>query len=152
VLLNQEQKEWLASIIPKYSLIKSKIELIYRASRDGWTTRHFHEYCDNKGPTVTLFKTKGGKVCGGYTCVEWRSSEDFWCKDSTARVFSVNDRRFFVPTQPKKAVYQFGLAGGPAFGCNTLTVQEATAMNAPNNGRCHTDGVNNEYFGVPNDA
>ncbi len=43
------------------------------------------------------------------------------------------------------------MAGGPAFGCNTLTVQEAPEMNATNNGRCHTDGVNNEYFSVPND-
>ena len=62
----------------------------------------------------------------------------------------MTNQRFFVPTHPKKAIYQYGLAGGPAFGCNTLTVQEAPEMNAPNNGRCHTEGVN-EYYGIPND-
>ena len=54
VLLDQAQKEWVASIIPKFSLPRSYTELIYKASRDGWSPQHFHEYCDNKGNTLTL--------------------------------------------------------------------------------------------------
>ncbi len=41
--------------------------LLYRASVDGWKYINFHSKCDNKGPTICLFKIKDGDCIGGYT-------------------------------------------------------------------------------------
>ena len=46
------------------------VELLYRASRDGWAASSFHSCCDNKGPTVTVIKS-GNYIFGGYSEGEW---------------------------------------------------------------------------------
>ncbi len=43
--------------------------LLYRGSRDGWDAKDFHNKCDGRSPTVTLFKVKGGPCVGGFTNV-----------------------------------------------------------------------------------
>ena len=50
--------------------------LLYRASRDGWNSNHFHSKCDNKGPTLTVIKCTGGYVFGGYANAAWTSNKD----------------------------------------------------------------------------
>ena len=49
--------------------VKINGELLYRMSRDGDKISKFHELCDNKGPTLTLFETKDGNKGGIYTPV-----------------------------------------------------------------------------------
>ena len=46
-------------------------QLCYRASRDGWGARDFHEKCDDVGPTVTLIKC-GANIFGGFTDQSWK--------------------------------------------------------------------------------
>ena len=42
--------------------------MLYRGSRDGFTYKAFHDRCDGKGPTISLFKLKhNGDCIGGYT-------------------------------------------------------------------------------------
>ena len=53
-----------------------KMTLLYRASRDGWGSSHFHSKCDNKGPTLTVIKCTGGYVFGGYANAAWTSNKD----------------------------------------------------------------------------
>ena len=79
------------------SLVKGKsLQLLYRGSRDGWKYRDFHDRCDNKGATLTLFKTDDGRVCGGYTSVSWESPKSWEFKaDPSAFVFSVDHQRVF---------------------------------------------------------
>ena len=48
-----------------------KWKLIYRASEHGYTGRSFHEYCDDKGPTLIVIKSSGGWIFGGYTTQSW---------------------------------------------------------------------------------
>jgi TLD len=53
-----------------YELIGDKrvvTVLRYRGSRDGFNLIDFHSRCDNKGPTISLFKMKSGDVIGGFT-------------------------------------------------------------------------------------
>lgn len=42
-----------------------KTELLYRASKDGWSASDFHNKCDNKGPTIVICKSNYDKVFGG---------------------------------------------------------------------------------------
>ena len=48
-----------------------RMELIYRATRDGSTSKDFHKKCDNQGPTISLFKNDKGYIFGGYASISW---------------------------------------------------------------------------------
>ena len=49
-----------------------KWRLIYRASEHGYTAESFHEYCDDKGPTLVIIKSSIGWIFGGYTTQSWK--------------------------------------------------------------------------------
>ena len=57
-------REWLGN--------DYKWRLIYRASEHDYTAKSFHEYCDNKGPTLVVIKSIGGWIFGGYTTKSWK--------------------------------------------------------------------------------
>ena len=44
-----------------------KINLLYKASIHGDSSINFKKHCNNKGPTLTLVKTKNNDVFGGFT-------------------------------------------------------------------------------------
>ncbi|RNA05500.1 BTB POZ domain-containing KCTD21 [Brachionus plicatilis] len=46
-------------------------ELIYRASRDGFSADDFHFKCDNVIKTLTLIQTQDNFIFGGYTEQSW---------------------------------------------------------------------------------
>ena len=43
------------------------MKLLYRASEHGYTAKFFHNYCDDKGPTLIIIKSSEGWIFGGYT-------------------------------------------------------------------------------------
>ena len=59
---------WLKNI-PGFD--DASVKLLYRASRNGWTAANFHSCCDSKGPTVTVIKSTGNYIFGGYTEQHW---------------------------------------------------------------------------------
>ncbi len=48
-----------------------KWKLLYRASEHGYTGESFHEYCNDKGPTLIVIKSSEGWIFGGYTTQSW---------------------------------------------------------------------------------
>ena len=60
--------------------------LLYKASRDGWTPQKFHQLCDNKGATYTRVTLADGRVIGAYTSVSWTSNAGY-VNDSTAFLY-----------------------------------------------------------------
>ena len=48
-----------------------KLELLYRGTRDGGDGSHFHEKCDNQGPTILLCMNDKGNIFGGYASISW---------------------------------------------------------------------------------
>ena len=46
-------------------------KMIYRSSEHNYTGKSFHEYCDDKGPTLIVIKSSGGCIFGGYTTQSW---------------------------------------------------------------------------------
>ena len=51
-----------------------KLSLLYRGTRDGMESNHFHSKCDNKGPTLTIIETTSGIIMGGYSNTHWSCS------------------------------------------------------------------------------
>ena len=69
---NEKYKETLKKWIDPSTKIKA--ELLYRLSENGDKFSTFHELCDNKGPTLTLFYVNDGNIIGIYTPLSWDSS------------------------------------------------------------------------------
>ena len=67
ILFGQEYdsylREWLGN--------DYKWKLLYRASEHDYTAESFHEYCDDKGPTLVMIKSTEGWIFGGYTTESW---------------------------------------------------------------------------------
>ena len=59
-------REWLGN--------DYKWKLIYRGSEHGYSGKSFHEYCDDKKPTLIVIKSSGGWIFGGYTTQSWSGS------------------------------------------------------------------------------
>lgn len=62
VLINQLQ-QWL----------HGNWNLLYRASRDGWSAYDFHRLCNDKGATVFLVKVDDF-IFGGFTDQSWNGN------------------------------------------------------------------------------
>ena len=52
----------------------TKFKLLYSAAKDGWSPRNFGSKVYGKGKTITIIKTTGGQILGGYTNIKLKSS------------------------------------------------------------------------------
>jgi len=73
ILNNNERKNEYINKIIEWSGYKS-MELIYRGTRDGMTSKDFHNKCDNKGKTICLFLNDKDNIFGGYSSIPWTSN------------------------------------------------------------------------------
>ena len=97
----------------------SKKTLLYRATRDGFTSSSFHLKCNNKSNTLTIIQTSLGYVFGGYTSAIWGSSNSYKT-DSSAFLFSLINRenrpyKSFVKSPGSSAIFDYA-SYGPTFG------------------------------------
>ncbi|RGB38446.1 hypothetical protein C1646_534417 [Rhizophagus diaphanus] len=66
--------------------------LLYRASRDGYTATAFHEKCDNKGATIIIAKIKDSEqIIGGYNPLYWDSNKS-WMSTKDSFIFSLTNK------------------------------------------------------------
>ena len=96
-----------------------KMELIYRGTRDGRTSKNFHDKCDNQGPTISLLKNDKS-IFGGYSSISW-STDGNWHTSSDCFIFTLINIHNTEPTKfPFKnkdqySVYHYSTVG-PCFG------------------------------------
>ena len=79
---------------------KIRAELLYRLSENDNQISVFHELCDNKGPTLTLFHVNNGNKVGIYTPLSWDTSRN-WKSDMETFIFNLNKnqkykKKFFL--------------------------------------------------------
>jgi hypothetical protein len=61
------------------------LQLLFRGSRDGWNAKIIHSKIDDHGPTITIIKTRKGKIFGGFASVPWESS----CYDNDYKGYGI---------------------------------------------------------------
>eukprot|EP01127_Copromyxa_protea_P000503 TRINITY_DN10421_c0_g1_i1.p1 TRINITY_DN10421_c0_g1~~TRINITY_DN10421_c0_g1_i1.p1 ORF type:complete len:335 (+),score=63.58 TRINITY_DN10421_c0_g1_i1:134-1138(+) len=85
IVTEESDTEKLEKLFP--SLTKTK--LLYRASRDGWSSSDFHRKCDGVPGTVSFIQV-GNYACGGFTPIPWdvSGSSKF---DSASFLFSLRN-------------------------------------------------------------
>lgn len=70
IIIPQEEKI-LLSFLPN-TLANDKWTLVYRASKDGWEPKAFHQRCDGRSHTLTIARS-GDCIFGAYTNPPWSS-------------------------------------------------------------------------------
>lgn len=81
----------------------STLELLCRATRDGFDAQTFHRLCDRKGPTLVIARSVGGHIFGGYTETDWDISSGYK-RCAEAFLFHLAGPRGIEPS--KHPVYQ----------------------------------------------
>ena len=74
------------------------MQLLYRGSRDGMSANSFHNRCNNKGPTISLFKNENGYIFGGYASIDWTSYGD-WRSAPDNFLFTLTNKYNIEPTK-----------------------------------------------------
>ena len=94
------------------SLIKcNNMKLLYRLTRDGSEPKDFHRLCDNKGPTITLFKSDNNRKFGGYLSKNWESIGG-WKTDNNVFLFSIDlNKKYKIKNNQKDTYYCDGIIG-----------------------------------------
>jgi hypothetical protein len=91
--------------------------LLFRGSEHGWNPKDFHSRCDNKGPTIILYKVKDGDCFGGFTKAQWRSIGDpgEMVDDENAFLFNLSRSRRYYSRYGQGGIWCYAKIG-PAFG------------------------------------
>jgi len=103
-----------------------KFELLYRLSENGEKFSKFHELCDNKGPTLSLFHINDDNKIGIYTPLSWDSYSD-WKNDIETFIFSLNKNKKYkklkedmsILCKKNGGIYVYGL-GIQETNCNSM--------------------------------
>ena len=128
---------------------KLKYNLLYRASRDGDNSNKFHEKCDNINNIIAIFKTKEGRVFGGYTEKGYKGNNQGNTIDNNAFFFSCNLKKIYNVKRNKTAIYDENNCG-PIFGANTTIINVYHKMFDCNCCTCSIsdscfEGLNSDY-------
>ena len=91
------------------------MDLIYRGSKDGMSSKSFHDKCDNKGPTITLYKNEKC-VFGGYSPISWSSHGNYHTSNdcfifTLINIFNIKPTKF-----PLKNNNQYAVCHNPIYG------------------------------------
>ena len=119
---------------------KIQAELLYRLSENGDKYSTFHELCDNKGSTLTLFHVNDGNIVGIYTPLSWNSTSQ-WKNDNDTFIFNLNKEQKFKKINNFASAYCFKTHGPftASFGCESNNSMKSITHIA--------EGINNYYDG-----
>lgn len=150
-LIHEENKKEELNKIAKWidPKKKFKFELIFKKTRDGDTAKVFHEFCDNKGPTITLIETTVGLKFGGFRNDSWDTKG--WIRNSDDFVFSIDFNKVYnIKDKTKDSAFGH-IDRGPVFG-NDAFYGDIVFHKNLNYGRCGNNiyGTNQEPNGGKN--
>ncbi len=73
--------------------ILPRMRLLYRASRNGFSLKSFHDHCDSYENTLVIIKSEEGKIYGGFSDQLWNSkSNSSPSQSKKSWLFSLSER------------------------------------------------------------
>ena len=124
--INNYKKEIIKWIKQKTNKNEIKFEKIFTMSVNGSSSEDFHNYCDNKGPTLTLVKTTKNKIFGGFTPLNWQKTVDYVSvldKNDETFIFSLNLMKKYDIIDKKRLAIQCNEIYGPCFGARDFSIE-----------------------------
>ena len=115
-LIHEESKKDDLAKIAKWINPKQQLafDLIFKMTRDGDTSKVYHELCDDKGATVTIIETQVGLKFGGFrnNMIDTKG----WKRCSDDFLFSLDFNKVYkVENKTKDTVFDH-IDRGPVFG------------------------------------
>jgi len=95
-----------------------KLKCVYKGTKDGMNATKFHEFCNNKGATITIIKSKHGKIFGGFMPDAW-ASKNAYINTTKSWLFSLTAKAKYVMNDPTTYAQYGGYdysTYGPTFG------------------------------------
>ena len=147
LLPRSDIKEWLLSQLP-YKVVT--LTLLFRGSTHGWSRDKFHQLCDNKGPTIAIYKSKAQRVFGSFTLESW-DSKSYYKKDEKAFIFSIDRKQIYRVLKAQYAIFCHS-NWGSSFGGDALGLY-GDPLNKEDAGRCYTNGYGDgASYGIKSDS
>jgi len=117
IINNDYERRLLEHFIKEMDKTKIEINptLLFRASKDGDSSRKFHEKCDYYGATITIVETVSGRRFGGYTSISWDKSKGNYDTSGINFLFSLDTRKYYKNTSGSNHTYH-NENNGPTFG------------------------------------
>jgi len=114
-LLDSEQEDKILSWLDH-----KELELLYKATDDGFGATSFHSKCNQKGPNFVIVKSTDGCIFGGYTSVGWKGAQTNYVPDSQSWLFTLVNKHNIEPTKYNVSMREYGIYDrddyGPTFG------------------------------------
>ena len=103
---------------------KINFEKIFTMSLNGSSSKDFHNYCDNKGPTLTLVKTTKNKIFGGFTPLNWDSTSGSKNDETNQTfIFSIDLMKKYDMINKEKLAINCNKKYGPYFGGRDFSIE-----------------------------
>ena len=124
---NMDYNKMLKAWINPFKNIKC--ELLYRLSRDGDQISTFHNLCDNKGPTLTLYEIEDGNKIGFYSPLSWDNHSKFK-SDMETFMFNLTKFQKYKKTTNECSIYCYNDHGPwtKGFGCNVESLKKLSVI------------------------
>ena len=134
ILLNEEEKKMVCDWILKQMKSEGKkvnMTLLYKLTAHGDGANNFHNYCNNKGYTLSLVRNTKGYRCSGFTTQSW-AIRGSYVNDANAIVFSLEMKECYKSYDGTNAIYDNG-GNGPVFGAgHDLCIANNCSQNVSN--------------------
>ena len=107
IVKNEKELYFIKSLLKHNKIFdeKAKLNLIYRATEDGFSADNFHTKCDNKPKTLSIIYTKYGNIIGGYSTVTWDKNRLNYSGDSNAFLFNISKRTLNIRNGNGNEIY-----------------------------------------------
>jgi len=100
-----------------------KWRLLYRATRDGFGAKDFHQKCDHFENTLIVIKSTSGYIFGGFTSMAWNLPVNYYpgmhyVSDPSSYIFSLvnkNNKPFKTIFSSEQGIF-CNKDSGPSFG------------------------------------
>jgi hypothetical protein len=122
----KQSKKWLGKFMRGCIKTGAQLKLVYRGSRDGYSSAAFHSRVTltPAGPTLTLVRCHNDKVFGMYSAVTWprrpvSGVTMVYDPSGTSCLFSLVNKQgkpLKMPLRPGRAALTVGYLGGACFG------------------------------------
>ena len=112
---------WIREKINKNNI---RFEKIFIMSKNGISSKDFHNYCDNKGPTLIIVKTTKNKIFGGFTPLDWENrGGNKYDKNNQTFLFSLNSMEKYDMIDIEKEAIYCSEEYGPIFGGSDFQIE-----------------------------
>lgn len=122
-------------------------KLLYRLTRDGETISKFHELCNNKGPTLTIFQVEDGNIGGLFTPLSWNDISEMK-NDMKSFLFNLSKCKKYEKAKNDFSIYARSDYGPWCYGFGFLKCMNVIT----HKGKCINEYYKNGSDILPNDT